>query len=540
MGDPMEPTVRRLITSTRTPLLGITSLVAAFLVALPAPTTALVTESAAQSTTAAAEGCAPRLDAPPDPPNQVHIFLNEGVPTKPDAALPSLGTLKTVMIFVDFSDHPQTETTQAIYDRAVPPAVEYYDTASYGRFHLQVDRVPAWYRMPKPFSAYFADPGSNRMPEDEQREFIQDAMLQADPDVDFSQYLAVYVVASRDSLPGAFVLPKLKPGLGITMDGKEMRAWMGLGSVVYYWADGHPDMAAKNSTFHDTAHWLGLPDLYGRTMDDQTTHEYVGSWDLMSDNVIGPHFLAWHNYKLGWIDSGQLRCLDGPGTVEVDLTPASVAGGVKALVVPTGPSTAFVVEARRRTGPDAGLCDDGVLIYHVDATVWNGAGPVRVRRAQTDDPALAGYYDCGPAYNAAFDVGDGEVSVFEEGDLRIEVLASSTTGYTVRATLAGEPQPEPQTHARTVAMALARHLRVRGSVTSPTGPSRCTDNVTLRVQRKSGTGWRTLARPTTDAAGTYTARVPDRPGRYRATVAFDTDPLDSCAAATSEVARHRH
>lgn len=109
-----------------------------------------------------------------------------------------------------------------------------------------------------------------------------------------------------------------------------------------------------------------------------------------------------------------------------------------------------------------------MLIYHVDATVWNGAGPVRVRRAQADDPALAGYYDCGPAYNAAYDVGDGEGSVFEEGDLRVEVLASTESGYTVRATLAGEPEPE--THDRAVAIALKKHLRVLGSVTSPTGP----------------------------------------------------------------------
>lgn len=529
----MAPTVHRLVTGARAPFLLATSLLAALLVTAPAPTTAVVAEAPAATS---AVGCSPTLDAPPDPSGQVHVFLNEGVPTKPDAALSALGTVRTIMLFVDFSDHPQTESAQAVHDRLAPSAVEYFDAASYGRFHLQVDRVPTWYRMPQPYADYFAN-DQGGLPPDEQRAFIRDAMTLADGAVDFSQYQGVYVVASKDSLPGVFVLPKLKPGLGITMDGAEMRAWMGIGSVAYYEAE--PGMGAKNSTWHDTAHWLGLPDLYGRT-PTSTTHEYVGSWDLMSDNAIGPHFLAWHNYKLGWIDPEQLRCLDSPGETQVDLTPASVPGGVKALVVPTGDSTAYVVEARRRTGLDAGLCDDGVLIYHVDATVWNGNGPVRVQRAQADDPALAGYYDCGPAYNAAYDVGAGEVSVFEEGDLRVEVLASTESGYTVRATLAGEPEPEPQTHARAVDITLKKHLRVRGSVTSPTGPSRCTDLVTVRVQRKAGTGWKTLGRPDTFADGSYVLRVPDRPGRYRATVALDPDPLDSCGAATSQVVRHRH
>lgn len=531
----MSVTVSRFLTPVHIPFLLPALLATGLLVAVPAAATAAV---APQPIAASTEGCAPTLQTLADPPGQVHVFLNEGVPIGPDAALSALGTLKTIMLFVDFSDHPQGESTQAVYDRLAPSAVAFYDAASYGRFHLQIDQEPAWSRMPRPYADYFEN-DQGGLPPDEQRAFIKDAMTLADGDVDFSQYQGVYVVASKDSLPGVFVLPKLKPGLGITMDGAEMRAWMGIGSVAYY---EHPDgvgMAAKNSTWHDTAHWLGLPDTYGRT-PTSTTHEYAGSWDLMSDNAIGPHFLAWHNYKLGWIDPEQLRCVESPGDTQVDLTPASATGGVKALVIPTGPSTAYVAEVRQQTGLDAGLCDNGVLIYHVDATVWNGAGPVRVRRAQADDPELAGYYDCGPAYNAAYDVGPGEVSVFEEGDVRIEVLASTGTGYSVRATLAGEPEPEPQTHVRSVALTLKKHLRVQGSVATPTGPSRCTDDVVVRVQRKKGTGWKTLGRPRTDATGSFATRVPDRPGRYRATVALDVDPLGSCAADASRVLRHRH
>ena len=104
----------------------------------------------------------------------------------------------------------------------------------------------------------------------------------------------------------------------------------------------------------------------------------------------------------GWIDQGQLTCLHGAGEVTATISPAATASGLKAVVVPTGPSTAFVIEARRRSGQDARLCEEGVLIYRVDALVHSGAGPIRVQPAQRDrNPDLV--ESCGALYNAPFD-----------------------------------------------------------------------------------------------------------------------------------------
>jgi hypothetical protein len=100
-----------------------------------------------------------------------------------------------------------------------------------------------------------------------------------------------------------------------------------------------------------------------------------------------------------------------------------------------GPSSAYVVEARRRIGEDSRLCDTGVLVYSVDAAVKSGYGPVRVRSAQRDtSPVL--FDRCGPLYNAPFDKAEGEVATFhdESAGFSVRVLSSGTSGYRVQVT----------------------------------------------------------------------------------------------------------
>ena len=105
---------------------------------------------------------------------------------------------------------------------------------------------------------------------------------------------------------------------------------------------------------------------------------------MMSWNDPGGHFLAWQKWKLGWLDPSQLTCLDGPGEVTTTITPLERSGGLKAIVVPTGLSSVYVIEARKRIGEDDWLCDDGVLIYSVNSSIRSGNGPVQVRAAQRD------------------------------------------------------------------------------------------------------------------------------------------------------------
>jgi M6 family metalloprotease-like protein len=368
--------------------------------------------------------CAPTLFAPPG------VEMNESTTT---SLLPlSAGAgLSAVMIFVDFPDVHASESTAQFHGTLVPPARAWYAEASYGRATLDVTAIHRWYRMSRDSRDYGIQ---NGLTFEEHRDYIADAIAAADADVDFSRYRIVYVVAARGAALERSAAFHAMPGIGISVDGVEVRHSATFGEDV---RELFPARYGSNLLVHETGHLLGLPDLYDETgTAGPGVFRFAGGWDLMSSAGPGAHFLAWHKWKLGWIDQTQLTCLHGPGEVTATISPAAAAaGGLKAVVVPTGPSTAFVVEARRRTGQDARLCEQGVLVYRVDALVRTGAGPVRIQPAQRDrNPDLVS--SCGVLYNAPFDRAAGEVAHFQNSPagLTVDVLGSSHAGYRVRVT----------------------------------------------------------------------------------------------------------
>jgi M6 family metalloprotease-like protein len=338
--------------------------------------------------------------------------------------------LSAVMIFVDFSDVRATESTAQLHNKLVPNARAWYAEASNGRATLDVTPVHRWFRMARGSRDYGIQNGLTFA---EHKDYVADAIAAADADVDFSRYRIVYVVAARGSALQRSPAFHAMPGDGISVDGVEVRHSATFGEDV---REVSPPRYGSNVVIHETGHLLGLPDLYDGTATDYSRlFRFTGDWDTMGSTNTGAHFLAWHKWKLGWIDQGQLTCLHGAGEVTATISPAATANGLKAVVVPTGPSTAFVIEARRRSGQDARLCEEGVLIYSVDALVHSGAGPIRVQPAQRDrNPDLV--ESCGALYNAPFDRAAGEDAHFQNraAGLTVEVLGSNRAGYRVRVT----------------------------------------------------------------------------------------------------------
>src|SRR5258708_33486282 len=130
---------------------------------------------------------------------------------------------------------------------------------------------------------------------------------------------------------------------------------------------------------HETGHLLGLPDLYN--------YPYPGldDFDPMGPTALRTDFTAWHKWKLGWLRADQISCLRS-GSSTQKLTRIEVPGGLKAVVVPTSASTAFVIEARSVTGNDSRNCNQGVFIYSVDVSIVRrgGVNPIVGRPAKPD------------------------------------------------------------------------------------------------------------------------------------------------------------
>ncbi|NHZ88308.1 hypothetical protein F2P45_04595 [Massilia sp. CCM 8733] len=51
---------------------------------------------------------------------------------------------------------------------------------------------------------------------------------------------------------------------------------------------------------------------------------------------------------------------------------------MKAVLVPTGASTALMIESRRATGYDTGMAREGALVYLIDTAAGSGNGPIKV------------------------------------------------------------------------------------------------------------------------------------------------------------------
>ncbi|MEA2451721.1 MAG: hypothetical protein QOG04_431 [Actinomycetota bacterium] len=98
----------------------------------------------------------------------------------------------------------------------------------------------------------------------------------------------------------------------------------------------------------------------------------------------------------------------------------------------------------------------------------------------------------------------------------------------------------PAAHTRTVSLSLGKHLIAGGKVGAAGDTSQCIASVRVKVQRRVGTAWTTVATDRTDAGGKYSAELADKPGKYRAKVSSSTAGLVTCGAATSTTATHAH
>lgn len=98
-------------------------------------------------------------------------------------------------------------------------------------------------------------------------------------------------------------------------------------------------------------------------------------------------------------------------------------------------------------------------------------------------------------------------------------------------------------HFRIVILRLGGHLEASGRVmVEEDGPPECQNGVPIKLQRKRGDRWRTIARGTTSRTGRFAATdIPDRPGRYRAVAPFvELEDGGTCYFAKSKVRRHTH
>jgi IPT/TIG domain len=108
---------------------------------------------------------------------------------------------------------------------------------------------------------------------------------------------------------------------------------------------------------------------------------------------------------------------------------------------------------------------------------------------------------------------------------------TSTTDFTVS-----------KVHSRSVTLSLKKHLRAKGVVSVADAFTACAASVPVKIQRKTSGGWKAVGSTTTDASGSYSKKIKDKPGKYRAKAPKVTlnAGVDICSAAKSPARKHHH
>ena len=304
-----------------------------------------------------------------------------------------VGTVKAVVLFVDFEDAQASKVTQVSpidytqpqpYWEFLKASVPWFSTASYGRFNLEVTPIYKWYRMPKKSTEWRMDYRSNdparRLSAEGQGEFTAAAGAAADADVDFSQYDLIYTVPARNQTAIASSPELNNYAHQIVADGNDLGNGDNFGSDMWSWG--------YKLLNHETGHAMSL--VEGYNAGSGGTFRFMGQWDLMG-NISGnaPDYIAWNKWKLGWINDDEVDCVASDGVTEHTLSANALApdGASKKLVaIRTGQNTTLVAELRAPLGVDsaaggntARYCESGgVLLYTVDTTLRNGLGVYKV------------------------------------------------------------------------------------------------------------------------------------------------------------------
>ncbi len=296
---------------------------------------------------------------------------SESVGFPRNTAIPSVGALRGVTLFVEYSDLKDDGNPIRVWKNQQKPTAEnYYKIASYGKLNLKVDLVEKVYPIKKSVLTYNLDTHHDApaKPNANPGELVLDAMNAADSDVDFSKYDFVNVVTPSTTMIGF----EGAIGLENTFDGKQFRRAT-FGSIREY----EDSLSKYNWLVHESGHLLGLLHPYSYN----NSGFVIPTWDLMGDAATeNSEFLAWHKFLLGWLDSSQIDCLDSNNksiTTHLISPLTEKNTDVKTIIVKLSENEALVLENRRKSAlNNIDGSQEGVLAYLVNGTIKPGTGAV--------------------------------------------------------------------------------------------------------------------------------------------------------------------
>lgn len=287
---------------------------------------------------------------------------------------PLRGTLRVIVVLVDFSDKHMAATRQHFVDLffgaggAAKSVRDYYNEVTNGLIDIQGDVVGP-FRLPQTLAAY-AHGGSGMgaaMPN--AQTMARDALLAANPTVNFTPF-----DNDGNGFVDAFIV--VHAGTGAETNANPGDIWshkwtiaggaMPVDSTKVFGYLTVPEDCRIGVCAHELGHLLfGFPDLY----DTDNSSEGIGNWCVMASGSWGgggdhpTHPSAWCKVNQGWV-SVDNRTANGM----VSIADVKSAHTVYRLWKDGGPGKEyFLVENRQQTGSfDVSMPGSGLLVWHID------------------------------------------------------------------------------------------------------------------------------------------------------------------------------
>jgi hypothetical protein len=89
---------------------------------------------------------------------------------------------------------------------------------------------------------------------------------------------------------------------------------------------------------------------------------------------------------------------------------------------------------------------------------------------------------------------------------------------------------------------LKKHLVAKGNVSVGDAFTACAASVPVKIQRRVSGNWKSVGSTTTTASGSYSKKIKDKPGKYRAKAPKVTlnNNADICSGDKSPARTHKH
>ncbi len=288
-------------------------------------------------------------------------------------------SVKAICIMINFSDTTTTRTQTYFQNllfntsAGVKSMHNYYDEVSYLKVNVNGQAV-GWYTGVGTHNWYGGGAyGFGTYPANAQG-LCREAVLAADPLVDFSQY-------DNDGDGEVDALVIVHEGLGAEVTGSTNDIWSHQWSMFpnHVTVDGvicdsynmQAEFSPMGTFAHEFGHTIGLPDLY----DTDYSSSGYGDWCIMgggswADGGNTPvQMCAWSKEFMGWLEPTVVSSHNDLTTLDT-ITTGEHCYKVFAQDPKTNTSEYFLIENRQQVRFDRFLPGAGVLVTHVDNSVW--------------------------------------------------------------------------------------------------------------------------------------------------------------------------